>query len=112
MTNNPYGFGFPAATDILGDCYGKGDHAVYARATIDNHLYLETNGGPVELASEEDFIDLCYNDNAALAVCSLAVRLAEDGRDELANFVAEHLSLAGRDDLALSINWALARASK
>ena len=108
MTNNPYGFGFPAAYDILSECYGKDDHAVYARATLDDHLYLETNGGPIEISGEEDFIDLSYDDNATLAIYSLALRLAKLDCDDLADFISGNLSLAGRDDLALYIRCAIA----
>lgn len=79
MTNSPYGFGFPASGDILSVCCGKGDRAVYARATIDNHIYLETNGGPIELAGEEDFLDASYDDNATLAILSLAFELVFAG---------------------------------
>lgn len=112
MTDNPYNFGHPSDGDLLSPVYGTGDHAVYARATVDDHLYLETNGGPVELAGEEDFIDACYDDNATSAIYSLAIGLAELGLDELADFIRDNLSLVGRDDLALGINLASARASK
>lgn len=103
MTNSPYGFGFPADGDILSKCIGKGDQAVYARATLDNHLYLETNGGPIELAGEEDFLDASYDENATLAILSLAFELVLADRGDLASYIADNLSLVGLDDCSLRI---------
>lgn len=103
MTNSPYGFGFPADGDILSKCIGKGDRAVYARATLDNHLYLETNGGPIELAGEEDFLDASYDDKATIAILSLAFELVLADRGDLASYIADNLSLVGLDDLSLRI---------
>lgn len=107
MTNSPYGFGFPGISDTLGALCGKGDRAVYARADSNGFIYLETNGGPVELLEEESFEEVCYDNNAAWAIYSLALRLVYRGKGELADFIAGNLSFAGRDDMALLIKCAL-----
>ena len=100
MTNSPYGFGFPADGDILGKCIGKGDRAVYARATLDDHLYLETNGGPFEL-SESNIGEMIADDNNAWALGNLADELIRADRRELGDWINDLIIDNGRAGLVL-----------
>lgn len=100
MTNNPYSFGFPAAGDILSDCYGKGDKAVYARATLDNKVYLETNGGPIEL-SESNIGGMIADYNYAWALGNLADELIRANRRELGDWINDLIIDNGRAGLVL-----------
>lgn len=101
MTNSPYGFGFPGAGDILSGCRGK-NHLVYARATLDNRIYLETNGGPVELGedniAEAIGVHLGFPEsrNRACALGDLADMLIRAGRKELGDWINKQLLCAGR----------------
>lgn len=101
MTNSPYGFGSPAAGDILSDCYGNA-RAVYARATLGNRIYLEFKEGHVEL-SEDNIAEAIYVHlgfpkarNRAHALADLADRLIRAGRKELGDWINKQLLCAGR----------------
>lgn len=110
MENSIYGFGFPGVDDILSNCYGKGDHAVYARADCKGIVYLETNGGPFELITVGEYYKACRDGNAAEAIVDLSARLINAGRVDLAEFIGGNLALCGRGDLAKIIAYNLTEA--
>lgn len=70
--------GFPSATDIVSDTYWNGDMAVYARATEDGEIFLETNCDHVKV-NEYNFNDVTKVEGAKDALIDLADKLEEHG---------------------------------